>query len=387
LAWTLDGIALRSILVTRLRYLGDVVMSTVVLEALRKGDPDLHLAYLAEEAHGQVLAGHPGLDGLHLLRSKRRGRDARARQSSRARGPGSSVQGSGTLSLLNRLRRQSFDLTVDLFFTPVAPGCSGWPAFPGVSEAPRARDGWLYTHTVIRREVAAGHAGFNAVAPGGLGEHLCRLAPLVHEPSGLGFLDWLVENYSAGELKPRLVPPHLDGTPSGAEAGIWPVPGKPYLILAPGATWPTKEWPAEHWRELVRSLLQDRDEDLYILVPPGSSPWPGRLEGAIPSGRGGLLPPLPLKDVMGLLAGARLLVSVDGGIMHTSVGLGTPTLALFGPTRTDVWFPYRGMGPFQVLCTSPACHPCGLHECGDFICLPDLSPEEVAGAARGLLPA
>ena len=79
MTWSLEGKPLRRILVSRLRYLGDVVMSTVVLEALRLGDPEVQLGYLAEYPHGLVLDGHPALDRLHLLGVNRRGADARAR--------------------------------------------------------------------------------------------------------------------------------------------------------------------------------------------------------------------------------------------------------------------------------------------------------------------
>jgi len=43
-----------------------------------------------------------------------------------------------------------------------------------------------------------------------------------------------------------------------------------------------------------------------------------------------------------------------------------------------------GFGLFP-LCSRPACHPCDLHECHEFVCLPDLRPVQVAGAARRLL--
>ena len=53
----------------------------------------------------------------------------------------------------------------------------------------------------------------------------------------------------------------------------------------------------------------------------------------------------------------------------------------------EIWFPYEGLGPFRVLCRRPPCHPCGLHECGEFVCLPDLTVAEVAEAAGEMLAA
>ena len=375
MAWTLDGIPLRSVLVTRLRYLGDVVMSTVVLEALKLGDPRLRLGFLAEENHGRILSGHPLLDELHLLRVQRRGADAAARKSARPEATAPSA--SGALGTISRLRKARYDLAVDLFFNPRSAWLlrlAGIPHRIGGTRGSRRR---LYSHTVLRREVAVRQPAFNAMAPGGLGEHLCRLAPLVHGPTGLDFPTWLVEETAGRLLKPGLV-----ASPAGVPG---PPATTPCIVLAPGATWPSKEWPAEHWRRLIGLLLENRTEHLYILQPPGNGHWAKSLAGVIPEERGGLLPVLSLEQVPEFLSRARLLITVDGGIMHTSVALSVPTLALFGPTRTDAWFPYTELGPYRVLCTEPDCHPCDLHQCDEFICLPGLDPELVVREALGLL--
>ena len=79
MSWYLDGKPIKSVLVTRLRYLGDIVMSTVVVQALKAGDPDLKIDYLCEHGFGEVLAGHPDIDAVHLLDPHRTGTDAKAR--------------------------------------------------------------------------------------------------------------------------------------------------------------------------------------------------------------------------------------------------------------------------------------------------------------------
>ena len=71
MTWLIDGLPVGSALVSRQRYLGDIVMATVVLEALRRGDPGLRLGFLCEMRHGPVLAGQNGLDELHLFDRKR----------------------------------------------------------------------------------------------------------------------------------------------------------------------------------------------------------------------------------------------------------------------------------------------------------------------------
>jgi ADP-heptose:LPS heptosyltransferase len=121
-----------------------------------------------------------------------------------------------------------------------------------------------------------------------------------------------------------------------------------------------------------------------VLAPPGG----GAVAAAIAEGMSGsgvqALPELELPEVLDRLAGAAGLVTVDGGIMHAAVALRVPTLALFGPTDPGLWFPYEASGPFRVLATRPACHPCHLHACPAFVCLPELQPGAVADAAVDL---
>jgi len=378
--WLLDDKPLQSVLVTRLRYLGDVVMSTVVLRALRDGDPDLKLGYLCEDAYAPVLEGHPDLHRLHRLGSRRRGPDAAARG---AGGGG----GDSFSAMVSRLSSARYDLAVDLFFNPrsaVLLRAAGIPARIGGARSWRRR---LYTHTVVPENLPGAPDGWRDVAPGGLGDHLCRLAPLVHRESGRMFLDRLVEMGASGPLLPELAVGSAAGLelPALAAAGI--EPGDEYLVLVPGATWPAKEWPLGRWLELLQRLHRERPEKIAVLTPLGGGAAWKELGDHIPAGRGGVLPPLALARVMGLLDGAKGVVGMDGGIMHTAVALGTPTVALFGPTEPEIWFPYGHDPRFRVLAHSPPCHPCHLHVCRAFSCLPAVRPDEVTAALADVLSA
>lgn len=379
MSWALAGRRIDSVLVTRLRYLGDIVMSTVLVEALRRGAPQLTIGYLCEQQYAPVLAGHPGISELHVLRSGRRGVDARARSGSGGRLPGSRSTGGVILDL----KRTGYDLAVDLLFNPRSAWLlklSGIPLRVGGTRKWRGR---LYTHQVQRGDFE--DARFAHTAPGGLGEHLCRLAPLVHFESGLPFIPWLVENFRPGELVPKLggfpLDPDLTQLTTAAGLNL----KEPFLLLAPCATWESKQWPAARWRDFLASLVAGSDLPVGILVAPGKEQQWGHLAEMIPPGRGGVLPPLSLPQALAVIARARAMVTVDGGLMHAAVGLRVPTVALFGPTDPTIWFPYAGSGPFRVLARAPHCHPCNLHECGDFICLPELEPEAVLHCLDNLL--
>lgn len=380
MSWELNGRPIRSVLLTRLRYLGDIVMSTVLLEALHQGDPDLVIGYLCEDGYAPVLEGHSGIERIHRLRTNRSGGDADARIKQISTGGAVSTPG-----MIRELRNQHYDLAVDMFFNPRSAWLlrlAGIPLRIGGTHKSRGR---LYTHRALRRDIDQDNPGFEKLAPGGLGEHLCRLGPLTHVETGLGFADWLSNSFGPAELKPHLGHgPALSLQATGLESLGVESAGS-YLLLAPCATWASKEWPTARWGEFISLLLEKTDLPLVVMVAPGKEKTWSDMGQLIPENRGGVLPPLPLPGAMAVTASARALVTVDGGIMHTAVGMDVPTLAIFGPTDPSIWFPYEKTGPFRVVARVPHCHPCDLHECSAFICLPDLEPADVWRSLAPLL--
>ena len=355
-------------------------MSTVLVEVLRRGDPGLDIGYLCEDGFGPVLNGHPGIDRIHRLRAGRSGRDAGARVREL-----STRESHSTVGMIRDLRNYGYDLAVDMFFNPRSAWLLKFAGIPLRIGGTHKSRGRLYTHRALRRDIGRNNPEFGDIAPGGLGEHLCRLGPLTHGETGLSFANWLPTEFGPGDLKPRLgdgqaVSSRIQGLETLAIGA-----GGSYLLLAPCATWESKEWPTERWGKLISLLVERTDLPLVVMVAPGKeNAWSG-LSDLIPENRGGVLPPLPLPEALAVTGSARALVTVDGGIMHAAVGMEIPTLAIFGPTDPGIWFPYENFGPYRVLARAPHCHPCDLHECPAFICLPELEPAEVWRSLASLL--
>jgi heptosyltransferase-2 len=95
-----------------------------------------------------------------------------------------------------------------------------------------------------------------------------------------------------------------------------------------------------------------------------------------------------LQETGALLARARVAIAGDTGVMHMATGVGTPVVALFGPTVEQFgFFPYRA--PAVVLQRDLGCRPCNAHgsaHCplGHHRCLRDITPGEVIAAVRRL---
>src|SRR6266702_6566921 len=121
-----------------------------------------------------------------------------------------------------------------------------------------------------------------------------------------------------------------------AEKGL---AGAPLAALAPGATHATKRWPLAHWIALAQRL---RGAGHRPIVLGGPDDRGIALQLATGGAAESAVGECSLKETGALLAGARVLVSGDTGVMHMATGVGTPVVALFGPTVEHFgFFPYR----------------------------------------------
>lgn len=159
------------------------------------------------------------------------------------------------------------------------------------------------------------------------------------------------------------------------------------IALAPGAAHFTKRWPPHHWIALGRRLLE-LGNDVVVLGGPNDAALgdtiAGAMEGSVANAAGGF-------DLLGsaaLLKRARAVVSGDTGLMHLATAVGTPVVALFGPTVEPFgFFPYRAKA--TVLQRDLACRPCTAHggpvcPLRHHRCLQDLQPVDVLDALRKL---
>ena len=148
---------------------------------------------------------------------------------------------------------------------------------------------------------------------------------------------------------------------------------RPFVALHPFATHPDKAWPMGYWLSLI-PLIERQGLDWVIV---GKNP--DHLE-ALDDPRN-LTGRTSLRETCAVLAQAQALVTADSGPMHLSTAVGTPVVALFGPT-SPVWG-FSPSGPFDtVLENDMPCRPCSLHGSTSCRhgreCLVGIEPDEVA---------
>ena len=160
--------------------------------------------------------------------------------------------------------------------------------------------------------------------------------------------DALAERFATATGLGAPGPPSLRPTPADrarghALAGV----AEDYLVCHPGSGGREKRWPAARWAELLALLPWP----VVVVTGTVEQDWEVLDLGRLTRGRV-TLGPTSLEDLLALLAGARAFLGHDSGPAHLAAALGTPTLAVFGPTDPSHWGP-RGRGRVEVVRRDP----------------------------------
>jgi lipopolysaccharide heptosyltransferase II len=347
------------ILLVRLRLIGDVAFTTPLLRALRRRFPDAQLSYVIEPAAEPVIRGNPHLNAI-IVTPKRRGL-ARLRDD---------------VSLARRLRRERFDVAIDLHGGPRGAWltwASGAAMRIGYSIAGRA---WMYTHVVPRAaDLTPRHSVLNQwdlLAPLGIGEA---------DPS-LDAMEMAEDPTAAASVTRRL-----------RDAGIG---GNPIVVIHVSAGNPFRRWPPESFVDLTCALAR-RNPHRRIVLTSGPSQAGAARQIAVASraALGPLAAAVPdigewdLAELRALIARAAVYIGGDSGPLHVAATTTTPIVALLGPTLAGRSLPWRDRRWFAeaIEVDGLACRPCHQRTCvpGDFRCLTGITPDRVAAAAERAL--
>ena len=330
-----------NVLAVRFSSIGDILLTTPLLRAIRHRHPDARLTVLTKQAFAPLLSHNPHVNRILVL------------------APGQSLG-----SLAEEIRNGGFNHRLDLHgslrsrsLRLLAPG--RWSSYPkhriARSLLIRTKRNWYRDpRPVPERYFSAARA-----------------------------LD----------VRPDGAPPEFFvGPEADVEARAWlataGLSDRPIVTIAPGAAHATKRWPLELWRALVSQILAS-GFGVAIAGGPGDAVLGAALAGsghrnvASAAGRFGL------QATGALLRRSRAVASGDTGLMHMATAVGTPVVALYGPTVEPFgFFPYTRRA--SVLETSLPCRPCtsqGNERCplGHHRCMLEIRPNLVFDTLRGHL--
>ena len=342
---------MRRLLVVQTAFLGDIVLTTPLFRELKRVEPEASLTVVTTPLGRAILDMHPFVD--EVIAYDKKGRD---------RGP------RGLLRLVTGLRRARLDAAVAAqrsSRTGLIVRGSGAPARVGFADAAGR---WAYTDRVPWD--GARHA---------VHRYLALAAPLGGDPERAATQPILTVTARAQEKVAGLL----------AAAGIGA--SERILAIAPGSIWGTKRWTREGFAAVARKA-----PDLGLRPVLVGSPDESALCAEVARLAGGGVPVLAgttgPSDLVALLERAALLVSNDSGPGHVASAVGTPVVAIFGPT-----VPAFGYTPFGALnriveVEGLSCRPCDRH--GPQVCplkhhrcMKDLPAERVVAAVVDALGA
>jgi heptosyltransferase-2 len=404
------------ILVVRLGAIGDVLLATPLVRALRRAVPGARLAFLTKGEHAGLLRGNPHVDEVLAWPERAPGPAARRGPAAAARSdpdPRRAAPWSREARVLAaELRARGPLWLVDLQASPRT-----------LAFAPllRPRRRFVWRKPYLRRQLLVSFRidRYPATARSVAERYFDAVRPLGLRPDGGGL------DLEPGEDAERAAAEVLGR--AGRELGV----GR-WVAVAPGARWATKRWPPESFAAAARELARGGPAGPAVSPDAGSDAGPtrgghaagptaGDGESAGPNGSPGrgvvvlgsaedraaagvvsrllreagtpvldLAGRLPLLASAAALARCDVVLTNDSGLMHVAAALGVPAVALFGSTAPQLGFaPYRS--PARVLGVEGLpCRPCthvGRPACplGHFRCMRGIVPAAAAGAGRELL--
>jgi heptosyltransferase-3 len=302
----------RSIVVFKQRHIGDVLLSTPVFRALRSAFPSARIAAVVNEGTEEMLSGNPDIDRIVVLRRSRRDAGGMARWKEE-------------WSTLREIRSGRPDLAVQL------------------TEGDRGAILSMLSGAKCRAGVAPARRGLFGKER--IFTHLCPSPPL-YRHAVLRDLDVLaVAGIPSADLSLRFVFSPQDREEAMRKARGAGLPGdRAFAVIQPTSRWTFKCWTDEGMAGVVGHLSR---KGIFPVVTSGPAPEEAAMAKRIlgMSGVDGALlaGSLTLKELGALIASARLFVGVDSAPMHIAAAVGTPTVALFGPTGAYNWAPWEGI--------------------------------------------
>jgi len=344
----------RRLILAQTSFLGDVVLTTPLWRALRDALPETEVWWLVRPDAAPIVVPLAGAG--RVLVFDKRGGDG---------GPG------GLARVAARLRALDFDVAIAVqrslrtALTLVLAGIPERIGFAGAAGSP------LYHHRVAHRGAHARDRLLALAAPLGVVPQPAPAPQLATDPAADAAVAALL-----------------------GDAGV--AEGEELLVVAPGAAWETKRWPAASFAALVRALVPGTFGRVAVVGTAGDRGHAAAIAREVD----GVADRSPVLDLTGrtttaelvaVLARAALLVANDSAPAHIAAALGRPVVSLFGPT-----VPAQGFAPLgahvRVVERALACRPCSRHgsaycPIGTHECLAGLRESEVAAAVRGLLGA
>jgi heptosyltransferase-2 len=318
--------AIKSILFLRHDRIGDMVLSTAPLKALRRVYPHARITVLASERNYEILDHNPSVDEILIYK--------------------------GIPWFIREIRPRGYDLVIDPFLTYELR-----QAFMTCLAGGKYRIGFEESG----REIFFNIKGPATFPPKRMVDHLLDLT----ERLGGRKKGYEPEVFLSGtEIQ--------WATEALAEKGI--SANELTIAIHPGAHYPSQRWPAERFGELARRVLAQCGANVILLGSRDEQTLLDEVEEIAGEGVHAFSR-LRLRELMALISKCDLFICNNSGPLHIASALKVSTISMIGPTVTPLWLPYGENN--VVLNKEPSCSPCNRANCKDHECMESITVDEV----------
>lgn len=328
---------MKRILIVKLWALGDILMATPLLRALRDAYPGCHISWVVEKAQADILTDNNMVDNVIAFDSanwRRHFRYGRFREYLKI-----------TRELRHTLLAQKFDIVINL---TAEKWWSVWfmvaPTRIGLFPRPKpGLVGYLYTHAIRRADIPPVHNTLHYLRPAAA----LGISSPYDERMVIGVSE------EAHEEAQQFLRARADHDSS-----------RPLALLHPGTSQQTKCWPTEHYAAVAAALSEK-----FTVVITGSPKERGLAEDIVAALPPGVAAPRiaagafsDIRPTVALIKQASIVVTGDTSALHIASALGTPLVGIYGSTRPRDNVPQ--FGPRVLLFDdSVPCAPCYQAQC------------------------
>jgi lipopolysaccharide heptosyltransferase II len=282
---------IKKILCIKPRGIGDIVLSTIILDDLRKTFPSTEIHYLVETFAKDALANNPLVNKVHTMQKTE-----------------------FVFKVAFRLRKEKFDLIIDLWSNP------------------RSAQITFLTHAKYR--VGFSYRGrryaYNILGTSEKGEHHAAEHNLeLLKALGIEITSKRIHFYVNDD----------DNAWAKAFINENVINEKKVIGIVPSGGWASKRCDASKWVEICNAIKERYDVLFLILWGPGDESDANFIKNNLLKDSV-LIPEVKIGTLSALIKNCDLVIANDSGPMHISAALGIPTLGIFGPTNPKAHGPY-----------------------------------------------
>lgn len=336
---TIDWPSVKCVLVVRLRSIGDTVLATPSLIALRRFLPDAKIDILLEDWVAPLIEGHEAIDEVISV-----GKGLKERA-----------------AVVRRLRRGRYDVVFNLHGGTTS-------TFLTLLSGAKHRVGYgNYQYSFLYNHLLSSSSAF-------WGKEFTHSAE--QQLALLGSVGVPVEDRPASAL-------------TVTEKALETIEGKtdpaPFALIHPAAAFATKQWDAENFARIAEYLAARGLKRIAVATKKERSVLEKlKTESRVPIT---IFDDLSLPEIVALTSKASLFIGNDSGIAHIAAAVNTPSVVVFGSSNRNHWGPWT-KGPAEMVFEKFDCQPCPGYVCevyGEPKCILSVRPDSVIEAIDRVL--